>query len=1309
MSRRRPVLASLTGIALAVPMALTGTTAWAADGDRDGPGVALDRPGPALDRPAGRDDGERLSPDVVAASGEITAFVELATPSGLETVEAGGDSDDVVAAAEQTAALAEDLVADAAQARSAAPAPELVTVTTRLVAGAVVTGDAARVRELAASPSVERVRLLTMRVPANKGTDAFTRAVEAWQDLGLTGEGLRIGVIDTGLDYTHAAFGGPGTPEAYAEAYGTDGSGPVPEGLYDPEKFLGGWDFAGPTYHAQNNPVPAPDPNPIDAPADTPNSGHGTHVAGTAAGYGVLADGSTFRGDYAEADDLTDWLVGPGSAPRAGLYALKVFGDGGGGTYLTPEALDWAADPNGDGDFNDRLDVLNLSLGSDHSPADDPENDFIDHLTSLGTIVVSSAGNGTDVTDIGGSPGNARSALAVANSVGGTLTYDAVEVVEAADEGLEGQHAAQNSVDYAGTEDVTAPVSYLGAEVTGCTSLADRSDEVAGTIVYLYWDDDDTTRECGSAVRFDNAEAAGAVGVLLGSQVRVFTAGIAGNAGIPGAQLTAAATEALLPEIQAETLTVRLGPSLADVGFAADPSIADMVNSGSSRGLHGSLGVVKPDVAAPGTQIASAGAGWGDRPHTLSGTSMASPHVAGIAALVGEAHPDWAPWQIKAAIMNTATNDVYVEPDQSGPVVGPERVGTGRVDARAAVATDVLAWNSEDPEQVSVTFGVVPVGADVVTLRKTVTVRNLGSAAKTFTTSFAQATSAGGATITTRPASLTVAPGRTGLVTVELTVDPDTLEREIDPTSTPTYDLGVEVEREFVTTVAGRLVLTQDDGTEHRVPVHAAPRPTSDLAAQPVAFPGFAQTAPLTLTGRGVSRPGGWESIVAPFELVATSPQLEPQPGVATSESSLRASDVRWVGFSSTAPAIAAHDQQDVLGSGTIGIGIATNGEWATLGTNVVPVVETDVDGDGTWDFHSRVTKFDPELDFTVVDTYEIVPDEETGAPTLGGILETWPVNGLWASLETSVFDSDVVVLPISIDALGLAPGDQPTFRVRTLSPYAQGDSDLVDEVEPFTADPFAPRFWFDGGPAAADSLWFLGRPGEAVTVHRTGEPTGELLLLHALEPTGERAEVVPVTQGAAATTTTLEVTGELSEGATQELRAAVAPPEATGTVRFLDGETELGEVPLADGAATLEVTLDVGEHALSAVYVPDGPLFEASQSQVVTVEVTEVDDRVASRTTATAPSRAVAGLPVPVVALVQADERPTGKVRVSLGETVVGSGSVIAIGRTGIAVVATRPLPAGTHTLDVTYLGNDAVAPSSDQVTVRVVPLGRG
>src|SRR3989344_7260174 len=148
----------------------------------------------------------------------------------------------------------------------------------------------------------------------------------------LTGEGVKIGILDTGIDYTHSDLGG---------CFG--------EGC----KVEGGYDFI-------NN-----DNDPID------NHGHGTHVASTAAGKGVLN----------------------GVAPDAKIYAYKVLDAiGGGSSEGIIEAIDNALDPNGDGDFSDRLDIVSLSLGSDcfgfffdGCGENDPLVDAIDNAVDSGS------------------------------------------------------------------------------------------------------------------------------------------------------------------------------------------------------------------------------------------------------------------------------------------------------------------------------------------------------------------------------------------------------------------------------------------------------------------------------------------------------------------------------------------------------------------------------------------------------------------------------------------------------------------------------------------------------------------------------------------------------------------------------------------------------------------------------------------------------------------------------------------------------------------------------------------------------------
>lgn len=1283
---RRPVLAAVTALSVAVTTALLGAGGASAAPPPDGPTAGDAR---AID---GRLDA-KLARDLVGARGTVTAFVQLDAKSGSEVTADGGTPAEVKEAAADTEALADEVVPQQATARSASAAPKQIATLTNLVAGTLVTGDAEQVRALAESPDVVAVYRVTPKTATNAHNVEFTRALKVWQDTGQTGEGVRIGVIDTGLDYTHADFGGPGTVEAYEEAYGEDGSGPVPDGFYDPAKFIGGYDFAGALYSASDDiegasPVPAPDENPIDATYLSDNSGHGTHVAGTAAGYGVLPDGTTFDGDYSGLTDVSDWKVGPGTAPGAGIFVLKVFGDIGGSTNLTSLALDRAADPNADGDFSDRLDVVNMSLGSDGSPADDPDNLLIDALTALGTVMVISSGNAGDITDIGGSPGNSASALTVANSVGAPQTYDGVEVTAAANPALVGIHSGQNSVAYGGA-DVTAPVGNPGSNFDGCTTFtAAQAAAVAGKVAYLWWNDDDTARRCGSAVRFNNATAAGAVGVLLPTELTPFPAGIAGNAAIPGFQMTAATTDRLLPEILAGTLTVHIGPGLA--GTVVEDIAGDMLNGGSSRGVHGSLGHGKPDVAAPGTQILSAASGAGNEPNSLSGTSMSSPHVAGIAALVRAAHPSWEAEQVKAAVVNTATHDIWTGPGGTGTAYGPERVGSGRVDAFDAVNTNVIAYNTQDPEQTSVTWGVVPVGDTTVVAKKTVTVKNFGTTSQRYTTSVSSSSTAGGATITASPASITLAPGKSAVVTLTLTADPATLERELDPTSA---ELQAGVPRDYVAQVSGRLVLTS--GTSQlRVPLQAAPRLVSDLTASPVAFAdAAAATADLAISGRGVAS-GGWYSLTTPLNLGATSPKLESTPGLVTSPSATAAGDIRYVGWASTAPAVAAAGGDPT--TGLLGIGIATDGEWATLGRYVIPVIDIDIDGDGAFDLETVVQKYNADADVTIAATF----DYDTGEN-----LDVQLINGFSGSIDSGVFDSNVLVAPIGLDWAGIPVGSTPTISVSTYSDYAQADSGVLDTADSFTVNPYDPAFWFDND--IPGSFSSLGDDGVTIPVHKgTGAADGQLLVFqHQNADTASRVQVVDVTVPAATpTTTTLAVTGGKKAGQELTLTATVAPTEATGTVTFLDGQTEIGSAAVTAGKATAKVRLGAGAHSLSATFTPDSGLYAPSTSAVVPVDIKK-----SSSTTAFTLSKNSAPfgtVTTATVVVTGASAAPTGTVEIREKGKVLGTGELVVNGLKGTATVALpADLAAGTHQLTAVYAGSADVTGSQSQRSYRVTP----
>ncbi|MBO3089926.1 S8 family serine peptidase [Cellulomonas dongxiuzhuiae] len=1282
---RRPI-AGLTAVSVVLAGALLGAPAAAAappPGDLSGLLVAGGLP-------AGQPDG--VGEALADATGTVTAFVELSTPSGVEVAADGGTPAQVRAAAQATQAAAEDVVpaeASQARARTAAAQPQRLATLTNLVSGALVLGDAEQLRALADDPAVDSVRLVATRTLDNAAQVEFTRALATWQSTGVLGTDVTIGVIDTGLDYTHADFGGEGTVEAYEAAYGEDGTGPVPAGSYDPAKFLGGYDFAGYDYDADGEGdqlVPAPDENPIDV------NGHGTHVAGTAAGYGVTPDGETFDGEYDALTSVRDWPLGPGTAPRAGIYALKVFGDITGTTALTALALDWAADPDGDGAYDDRIDVLNLSLGGAAAPADDPESAQIAELTALGTTVVLSAGNEGDVEDVGGSPGNGFAGLTVASSVGKDLPFDALEVTEASDDALLGRHAGQNSVNYAGDDDVTAPVAYVGAQFDGCDAFtAEQAAAVAGKIVYLWWDDG--TRRCGSGPRFDNAAAAGAVGVLLPTELPVFAALIGGNAAIPGFQMTAATTDRLLPEIEAGTLVVRIGPSLA---LSAREDVApDTLSSFSSRGVHGSLGWGKPDVAAPGQSIVSAGVGSGNGGTTKSGTSMAAPHVAGIVALVREAHPGWSAAQVKAAVVNTATHDIATEPG-GDLFYGPARVGSGRVDALAAVTQDTLVYNAERPQQTSVSFGVVPLADETVTIRKAVTVQNLGSTARTYSTEVTSSTTSGGATITAAPASLRVPAGGTGVVTLTFTADPATVARDIDPTQE--VEQMADWPREYVSQVSGRLVLTSG-ATQWRLPVQATPRPTTDLEAADVTFPDpAAETAELAFSGRDVEAEG-WEGLATPLVHAADSPRLEQLPaGAETSRSTVAAGDIRHVGWASTAPAVAAAGSDPA--DGFLGIGIATDADWAVLGNSLRPWVLFDTDGDGDTDFRTRVRKYvnatQDFFDYTVVETFDST-GKQVGTSDL-----LYPFAG---NFEMGAFDNSTVVVPVPLASLGVEPGDRVGVTVQMRSGYAFPADGIVDEVPQFTVDPYDPPLWF-GSNLRAD---FVSQAFDGATVDVHGGPgaaEADILVLHHLNGTGDRAQVVDVTvPDVVETTTTLDVESAWTAGEETLFQMTVTPREATGTFTLYDGDTELGTTEVVDGAGVWgTASLGAGTHQLRAEYRPDTPVYAPSTSNVVEAVLAP---SASTTTLRVAPAVVRYGQQATATVTVTGQSwAPSGTVTISERGKVLATADVTVDGLTGTATVALpRTLTTGTHALVAVYEGTTDVARSQGATQVRVVP----
>ncbi|MER5268523.1 S8 family serine peptidase [Actinosynnema sp. NPDC002837] len=1017
---------------------------------------------------------ERVGTALARATGPVTAFVELTTTPatrayGDEKARGGPDPAAAARAARQHADAQADRVLTALRGQDATTRE--IAKTHNAVPGVVVAADAASLRGLTALPEVESVRLTVPKSVRNAGAVELTRAARVWRDTGRYGEGLRIGVIDTGVDYTHADFGGPGTTAAHEAV--------DPTGPWTPTaKVVGGHDFAGDAYDSAKpeQAVPAPDPNPVDC------QGHGTHVAGTAAGYGENADGTPFTGDYSALtpEAVAGMRIGPGTAPKASLYALKVFGCTG-ATELVGQALDWSLDPNGDGDFGDRLDVVNLSLGGDFAGQDDPDSLFVRKVVEHGVVVVAAAGNGGDFYDVGGSPANTPEALAVANTRDAFALLDGVEVGGAS-------QAGQYSKSYAGYAalDVTLPVVPVSdpENLDGCAPIAE---DLTGRFVWLEWDEDDATRECGSAARTDNAEAAGARGVLLPATSEHFKAAIAGNAGIPAFQFTRAATDAVRPALADGTLRVRMLGSLRNAVPTMTPTLADTITPSSSRGSRGAA-AAKPDVAAPGDTIVSASAGTGAEAVSMGGTSMAAPHVAGIAALVREARPEWTVEEVKAAIMNTATGDVTDGDDHTtGTPEAPMRVGAGRVDALDAVGVDLLAMVADDPGTVGVSFGPVEAAAPL-SVGKTVEVVNKSASVRTARVTYQPATTVPGAAFEVWPPVLVVPPGGTASVDVTLTVTPGELRKVADPTIEKVH---ADVARQFLAEASGRLLVRSGDRTL-RVPVYAAPKPVADVAAVDRG------DGAVELGGRALDQGEGdeaYRSLVSAFALHGSSPELPDcadgvQAGCAVNGSA-RGGDLRYVGAG--------------VGAGMLAFGVVTWRNWVTLGIATSPGIRIDTNGDGAHDYTVSAVK--PSV-------AEVVTADVWLARTVreadGAVVDEQPLNGQYGDVDTNLMDSDVVVLPVALTALGIDPaaGSAPlTYTVVTSGHYpAPGNADLlVDRIDtPMAFDPLRPGLGVEGG------VSFVAEPGAVLRVRR-GESAGGLLLLHHHNASGHRAQVLAV------------------------------------------------------------------------------------------------------------------------------------------------------------------------------------------------------
>jgi len=513
----------------------------------------------------------------------------------------------------------------------------------------------------------------------------------------------------------------------------------------------------------------------LNSPRD--QNGHGTHTLTTAGGnenVDVVVSGTPISGIS-------------GIAPRARLAAYKVCwnnaANAGGSCYPSDSvaAIDKAVE--------DGVDVINFSIsGSQTSVRDAVETAFLN--AALANVFVSaSAGNS--------GPGNTVAHNSPWIATVGNSTHDRyTEAVVTLGGGGAPQGASFQTQGLSAKPLIWSRDAGTGASVGAGTNQALCFGAADGVAPLL-----DPAKVAGKIVVCDrggnvlvnkvaNAAAAGAVGVIIQNRPAEGSVAASSNTTplitgvLPTVHLPASAFTAVTTEARAAGGTAAFGASFLVPGVPA-PVMASTSSRGPNRA---DPDVLKPDITAPGTDIIAAytntSIGAAERAQIIagtlipgpgadmiSGTSMSSPHVAGSAALLRQANPDWSPFAIKSALMTSALQNVKLasgatDADRWG-------FGSGHLNPNGALAT-TLVYDSDYYEYINYYNGVLPgrslnlaslTRANIVGVGQvTRTVTNMGSSAETYTV----AASLPGFSVAVAPSSMTLAPGESKTYTATL-------------------------------------------------------------------------------------------------------------------------------------------------------------------------------------------------------------------------------------------------------------------------------------------------------------------------------------------------------------------------------------------------------------------------------------------------------------------------------------------------------------------------------------------------------------
>jgi len=631
-----------------------------------------------------------------------------------------------------------------------------------------------------------------------------------------------------------------------------------------------------------------------------------------------------------------------------------------------------------------------------------------------------------------------------------------------------------------------------------------------------------------------NAQLNGAIGVIVanytGDTAPLIMGGPAYTAiTIPAIGVSLDTGNILKSQLTSGAVTIALAVANAGDTFAAFSS------RGPAGDSDGSI-TLKPDIAAPGLNIPSVQSGVtcdeiaatgcispasggyipGGRLLVLSGTSMATPHITGMMAIMRELHPDFSADEIKALAMNTAAHDVTLGANGLGPRFGARSVGAGRVDVALAATGNITAFNNDVDGVTAVTFDLEPTESGV--FPHTVRIVNHTNLEQVVDLSIDTINDAPGVSFSIAgPPTITLPAFGSTVIKIAMTTDVSKMKRFRDPTiGTTSSVFDFTVAREYLAEESSLLKISKAGAELARLPLYAALRPHSSLTTtgMPNGAPASGTTN-LTLTGqdvctgtRRVEEPGcvadylsDEVSLVSPFELQVTAARDTSLPGFA---------NLHYAGVNYTVGA----------DGGIYLFGIAAYGKWGS--PSVVSYnICIDTNHDGLYDqvlFNTDTGSIGPLFGQPAIPTdgyFSALSD-------LNYAYFEYPLNFFGAGfVDTAVLDNNVMMMGVTAAHLGVAalakinygiavcPGGDPLCTRFTLpSKRCTAGDALATFNGPYTYDPAHPGV--DGfGDVLHQDLngATLAVPYDTANLSANG--SSGMLLLHHHNTSDKTAEVV--------------------------------------------------------------------------------------------------------------------------------------------------------------------------------------------------------